>query len=151
MNAVRSSIVCQRIREQVSLRLDGELSQLELRMVAAHLERCAECQAFEASVREFTEELRAAPLQSPRLPIVVRRAHRRVSLSAAQVSVAAALAVAVLGVLSQVGLPGSPDPAVGGSLSTTNLFKTSWQPEREIAQIDADLPGSHGPRPFSAI
>ena len=120
-------------------------------MVAAHLERCAECQTFEVSVREFTDELRAAPLQSPRLPIVVRRVHRRVSLSTAQVSVAAALAVAVLGLLSQVGLPGSPDPAVGGSRSTTNLFKTSWQPEREIAQIDADLPGSHGPRPFSAI
>ena len=108
MNAVRSSIVCQRIREQVSLRLDDELSQLELRMVAAHLERCAECHAFEASVREFTEELRAAPLQSPRLPIVVRRAHRRVSLSAAQISVAATLAVAVLGVLSQVAGSTSP-------------------------------------------
>ncbi|MDQ3122722.1 MAG: zf-HC2 domain-containing protein [Actinomycetota bacterium] len=150
MNAVRSSIVCQRIREQVSLRLDGELSQLELRMVAAHLERCAECRTFEESVREFTEELRAAPLQSPRLPILVRRA-RRVSLSAVQISVAATLAVAVLGVLSQVGLPGSADPAVGGGLSTANLFKTTWQPEREIAQIDANLPGTDRPGPFSAI
>lgn len=120
-------------------------------MVAAHLERCADCQAFEASVREFTEELRAAPLQSPRLPIVVRRA-RRASLSTAQLSAAAALAVAVLGVLSQVGVPGSPDPAVGGRLSTTtNLFKTSWQPEREIAQIDTNLPGTNRPGPFSAI
>ena len=151
MNAVRSSIVCQRIREQVSLRLDDELSQLELRMVGAHLERCAECRTFEESVHEFTEELRAAPLQSPRLPIVVRRAHRRVSLSAVQISVAATLAVAVLGVLSQVGLPGSADPAVGGGLSTANLFKTTWQPEREIAQIDANLPGTDRPGPFSAI
>lgn len=120
-------------------------------MVAAHLERCADCHAFEASVREFTAELRAAPLESPRLPIVVRRA-RRVSLSAAQLSAAAALAVAVLGVLSQVGVPGSPDPAVGGRLSTTtNLFETSWQPEREIAQIDTDLPATNRPAPFSAI
>lgn len=151
MNAVRSSIVCQRIREQVSLRLDDELSQLELRMVAAHLERCAECHAFEASVREFTEELRAAPLQSPRLPIAVRRAHRRVSLSTAQISVAATLAVAVLGVLSQVGLPGSADPAVGGRLSTTNLFKSTWQPERELQQLDTNLPGTNRPGPFPAI
>ena len=151
MNAVRSSVVCHRIREQVSLRLDDELSQLELRMVAAHLERCADCQAFEESVREFTEELRTAPLQSPRLPIVVRRT-RRVSLSTAQLSAAAALAVAVLGALSQVGVPGSQDPAVGGRLTTTtNLFKTSWQPEREIAQLDADLPGTNRPGPFSAI
>ena len=146
MNAVPSSTVCGRIREQVSLRLDGELSQLELRMVDAHLERCAGCHAFEASVREFTEELRAAPLLSPRLPILVRRA-RRISLSAAQVSVAATLAVAVLGVLSQVGLPGSADPAVGARLSTTNLFKTSWQPERELAQIDTNLSERPGPLP----
>ena len=102
-------------------------------------------------MREFTDELRAAPLQSPRLPIVVRRAQRRVSLSAAQISVAATLAVAVLGVLSQVALPGSPDPAVGGTLSTANLFKTAWQPEREIAQIDTNLPGTNRPGPFPAI
>ncbi|CAN5785098.1 hypothetical protein BH18ACT13_BH18ACT13_12120 [soil metagenome] len=139
------------MREQVSLRLDDELSQLELRMVAAHLERCADCHAFEASMRELTEKLRAAPLESPRLPIVVRRV-RRVSLSTAQLSAAAALAVAVLGVLSQVGVPGSQDRAVGGGLSaTTNLFKTSWQPEREISQIDNDLPGTNRPGPFSAI
>ncbi|MGI8885926.1 MAG: zf-HC2 domain-containing protein [Gaiellaceae bacterium] len=150
MNPVRSSMVCQRIREQVSLSLDGELSQLELRMVAAHLERCAECHAYEASVREFTDQLRAAPLESPRLPIVVRRA-RRVSVSATQLSAAAALAVAILGALSQVGVPGSQDPAVGARLSTTtNLFETSWQPQRELAQIDADLP-SNRPRPFPAI
>lgn len=140
------------MHEQISLRLDDELSQLELRMVAAHLERCPDCQAFEESLREFTEELRMAPLESPRLPIVVPRT-RRVSLSTAQLSAAAALAVAVLGVLSQVGVPGSQDRTVGGGLSTTttNLFKTSWQPEREIAQIDADLPGSNRPGPFSAI
>ncbi len=144
-------MVCQRIREQVSLRLDGELSQLELRMVSFHLERCADCQTFEAAVREFTTELRTSPLESPRLPIAIRRT-RRISLSTAQLSAAAALAVAVLGVLSQVGVPGSPDPAVGGRLSTTtNLFKTSWQPEREIAQLDAALPEVSRPGPFSAI
>ncbi len=104
MNAVRPSLVCQRIREQVSLRLDDELSQLEERMLASHLDRCADCRMFEQSVREFTDQLRAAPLESPRQPILVRRARRRVSLTAAQVSAAATLAVAVLGVLSQVGV-----------------------------------------------
>ncbi len=146
-------MVCQGIREQVSLRLDGELSQLELKMVAAHLERCADCHAFEASVREFTSALRAAPLESLRAPIVVRRS-RRVSLSTAQLSAAAALAVAVLGVgvLSQVGVSGSPVPAVGGRLSTTtNLFNTSWQPEREIAHLDHDLPRTKRSGPSFAI
>ncbi len=151
VNAVRSSIVCQRIREQVSLRLDDELSQLELRMVAAHLERCADAVEFEASVREFTEELRAAPLQSPRLPIVVRRARRRVSLSAAQISVAATLAVAVLGVLSQVGLPGSPTrPSAEGSRRRTSSRPRGSRSARSLRSTRTcrarDQPG-----PFSAI
>jgi predicted anti-sigma-YlaC factor YlaD len=148
MNAVRSSLVCQRVREQVSLRLDDELSQLEERMLTAHLLRCSDCQGFEQSVRKFTQDLRAAPLERPRQPILVRRA-RRISVTAAQISAAATLAVAVLGVLSQVGLPNTQDPA---SRSTTaNLFKTSWQPERELAQIDADLPGTNRPGPNAAI
>ena len=36
--------------------LDGELSQLEQRMVAAHLERCADCRTFERTVSDFTHE-----------------------------------------------------------------------------------------------
>ena len=148
MNAVRPSLVCQRIREQVSLRLDDELSQLEERMVAAHLVRCSDCRAFDQSVREFTDELRAAPLESPRQPILVRR-RRRVSLTAAQVGVAATLAVAVLGVLSQIDVPSTQDPAVRST--TANLFKTPWQPERELAEIDTNLPGTNRPGPHSAI
>jgi len=148
MNAVRPSLVCQRTREQVSLRLDDELSQLEERMLAAHLVRCSDCREFEQSVREFTDELRAAPLESPRQPILVRRT-RRVSLTAAQVSAAATLAVAVLGVLSQVGVPSTQDPAARST--TANLFQTSWQPDRELAQIDSNLPSTNRPGPFSAI
>lgn len=148
MSAVRPSLVCQRIREQVSLRLDDELSQLEERMLAAHLLRCSDCRSFEQSVREFTDELRAAPLESPRQAILVRRT-RRVSFTAAQVSVAATLAVAVLGVLSQVGVADTQAPAARST--TTNLFKSSWQPERELAQIDTDLPGTNRPGPLSAI
>jgi predicted anti-sigma-YlaC factor YlaD len=149
MNAVRPSLVCQRIREQVSLQLDDELSQLEERMLAAHLLRCSDCRVFEQSVREFTEDLRAAPLESQRQPIAVRRRTRRVSLTAGQVSAAATLAVAVLGVLSQVGMPSAQRPAARST--TANLFKTSWQPERELAQIDTGLPRTNRPAPFSAV
>lgn len=116
------------------MQLDGELSQLEQRMVAAHLERCADCRAFEGSVRSFTEELRAAPREAPRHPIVVRRT-RRVSFSALQVSAAATVAVAVLGVVSQVGATQQNVPDVDRQVAA-NLFKTSWQPELELAQID---------------
>jgi predicted anti-sigma-YlaC factor YlaD len=147
MRASILPMVCERVRGQVSVQLDGELSQLEQRMVAAHLERCADCAAFEASVRSFTEQLRAAPREALRRPIVVRRT-RRVSFSALQVSAAATVAVAVLGVVSQLGSPQQNVPDVDRQLVRTDLFKTSWQPELEMAQIDpvgrvrvTDLPG----------
>ncbi len=148
MNAVRPSLVCQRIREQVSLRLDDELSQLEERMLASHLLRCSDCRLFEESVSDFTDKLRAAPLESPRQPILVRRP-RRVSLSVAQISAAATLLVAVLGVLSQVDMPSTQDPSARST--TTNLFKTSWQPDRELANLDTELPGTNRPGPYPAI
>ena len=104
MSASLLPIVCDRVRGQVSLLLDGELSQLEQRMVAGHLERCADCREFATSVRTFTEQLRSAPLESPRRPIVVRRP-RRVSVSGIQASAAAVIVVGVLGLASQIGVP----------------------------------------------
>jgi len=138
MRAALSPVVCDRVRGQVSLMLDCELSQLEQRMVEAHLERCAECQAFERTVREFTLKMREAPLESPRAPVVIARRARRAVLSVANVSVAAMLAVAVLGVVAQLGPTGhSSDSAT--RFTTATLFTVGWKPEREIANIDAHL------------
>jgi predicted anti-sigma-YlaC factor YlaD len=128
--------------------LDGELSQLEQRMVAAHLERCADCRTFERNVREFTRKMREAPLESPRAPVVIARRARRAVLSAANVSVAAMLAVAVLGVAAQLG-PGQSSSSAT-RFTTATLFTAGWQPEREIAQIDARRPLQR-PGPASAI
>jgi predicted anti-sigma-YlaC factor YlaD len=153
MRASVLPMVCERVRGQVSVLLDGELSQLEQRMVAAHLDRCADCRAFEMRVRSFTEELRAAPIEFPQRPIVVRRA-RRVAFSARQVSAAAAtIAVAVLGVASQLGVSQQNVPDVDRQLVRTDLFNTSWRPELEMAQIDpvGRVPGTEGPRPTPAI
>ena len=139
MRAIRASVVCERVSAQVSLELDGELSQLEREMMASHLRRCAECRAFAESVRAFTEELRAAPLELPRRrPVVVGRP-RRISLTGAQVGVAATLAIAALGLASQLGMPSSQRTDSLPAVTTANLFETSWKPERELAQIDAAL------------
>lgn len=129
--------------------LDGELSQLEQRMVASHLERCADCQAFERTVREFTVKIREAPLESPRVPVVVARRARRAVLSAANISVAAMLAVVALGVVAQLGPTGQGSQSAT-QFTTATLFTVGWQPEREIAQIDALRP-LHRPGPTSAI
>jgi predicted anti-sigma-YlaC factor YlaD len=129
--------------------LDGELSQLERRIVVAHLDRCADCREFERTVRDFTMKMREAPLESLRVPVVIARQARRAVFSAANVGVAAMLVVAVLGVVAQLGPTGqSQDSATRFTMA--NLFTAGWNPEREIAEIDANR-HPHTPGPFSAI
>ncbi|MBA2642043.1 MAG: zf-HC2 domain-containing protein [Actinobacteria bacterium] len=133
MSVVPGSIVCDRVRAQISLRLDGELSQLESRMLESHLARCAECSMYDTRVGAVTAELRAAPLESLEHPIVIRRPRRQVSLARVQIGVAAALAVAVLGAISQIGAPGT-EPA----LVSPDRYATYTQLTREVEQIIAD-------------
>lgn len=52
MNAAGGEL-CARTRFWVSLRIDGELSQLEGALLDAHLGRCPECREF-AVAAEFT-------------------------------------------------------------------------------------------------
>jgi predicted anti-sigma-YlaC factor YlaD len=85
-------LVCERVRGQISVGLDGELSQLERVMIASHLERCAACGAFQAEVSAFTSELRATPLEPMGRAVVIHRRRRHVG---ARVQVAAAAAVAI--------------------------------------------------------
>lgn len=96
MSAVYPQSVCTRVREQVSLELDGELSQLERRMLGTHLERCAACATYAEDVRDLTDRIRSAPLQALRRPVVVKRT-RQLTTTRLQIGVAAAFALAALG------------------------------------------------------
>ena len=101
MSVAYPQTVCSRVREQVSLELDGELSQLEQRMLGAHLERCGGCAAYAADVRDVTERIRNAPHAVLLRPVVVRR-HRPLTTIRLQVGVAAAFALAALGLGTQL-------------------------------------------------
>ena len=135
MSVARASIICDRVRAQISLELDGELSQLERRMLAAHLDRCAECDAYQADVATFTHSLRTAPAERPQRPFVLPR-RRWSSLGSAQVGVAAMLAFAALGVGSQLGVTEPERAGSASPVTTKNLFFASWNPEQELAQIE---------------
>jgi predicted anti-sigma-YlaC factor YlaD len=156
MRSFPSPLICERVRTQISLLLDGEVSELDRRLVSAHLARCAECRAFEQPVRAFTEELRAAPLELPSLPVVVVRPVRtgqRVLRRTAELSAAATVLIAV-GVVTQLGAAPSSEVR-NGRLTTAGLFKpTAWQPEVELAQLDPavrDRRPATGPAPLSAV
>jgi anti-sigma factor RsiW len=107
MSAAYPQTVCTRVREQVSLELDGELSQLEQRMLATHLERCARCATYAADVRDVTQRMRNAPRAFMQRPVVVRRS-RSLTTARLQVGMAAAFALAALGLGTQLAASSEP-------------------------------------------
>ena len=129
---MRAGVVCERVRAQASLELDGELSQLESRMLVSHLNGCPECSAFVSDVRAFTQELREAPLEQPRRRVVVSRV-RRVAATRLQAGVAAAVALVALGLGSQVASSPSPEAAVQREVVQ---LQTRVSLERELAIIE---------------
>jgi anti-sigma factor RsiW len=102
---VSASWACDRARQAVSLRLDGELSQLERALLERHLDRCSACAVFADDASALTRELRAAPpvrLERPtQLPL-----RRRVGYGFGHVGGwAAAASVAATALLAVMALP----------------------------------------------
>ena len=151
MSAAYLQTVCARVREQVSLELDGELSQLEQRMLGTHLERCARCAAYAADVRDVTERIRTAPYAVPQRPIVVRR-RRALTTMRLQVGVAAAFALAALGLGTQLAMSTEPQ---SGSLARfegrPNLNPPQSVLEQEQAILRVVRPGRTLPPRGSVI
>ena len=126
---------CERVREQLSIAQDGELSQLEAAHLDAHLARCPSCQAFGAEIGAVTRVIRTTPLEEPTFPIVIpgrNRATRR----AFQVTAAAAVVLAA-------GI-GSLDLANrGAQQSATPAFPTRAVPQTSDA-LEVDRTRSPG-------
>jgi anti-sigma factor RsiW len=104
----RNSFLCDRGREWISLRLDGELSELAQKMLDSHLPRCGDCRAFQEQVEGVAFQLRAAPLQQLERPIEIT--HRRRSMPVPVWSMgaaAASVAAAAVGIVGFVSLPSS--------------------------------------------
>jgi predicted anti-sigma-YlaC factor YlaD len=89
-----SGHLCERARFWASLRLDGELSELEGALLDAHLARCAGCQAVAEGFGVSTIALRSAPLEHA-APVAVDlpRSPRRLL---ATIAVAAVLLLGVI-------------------------------------------------------
>jgi anti-sigma factor RsiW len=127
-------LVCKRVRAQVSIELDSELSQLERRMLAAHLARCPACHEYAADVTAFTTELRNAPLERMGHAIHIHRPRR--ALARVHVGLAAALAIAVTGSVLQLGFPA---PQRASTLDQSPYrFPTLTEGRNEMKQVIAD-------------
>lgn len=69
----QDAVGCDRWREALSARADGEPPELDDRLLDAHLGRCAECRAFEHHLRDLGGTLAAAPTPGPDLAARVVR------------------------------------------------------------------------------
>jgi anti-sigma factor RsiW len=99
--------ICDRVRSQVSVELDGELSQLERAMVAWHLERCPTCAAFSANAVALTDALRSAPLEALERPLAVPSLRRRAYAEVRSGAIRAAAAAVGVAVILSIGLSNS--------------------------------------------
>jgi predicted anti-sigma-YlaC factor YlaD len=119
--------LCERARFWASLRLDGELSELEGALLDAHLARCAGCREVTDGFAASTAAVRSAPFErlAP-VAIDVPRSPRRLL---ATIAVAAVLVLGVIAgglVRGQVS-HGSPVPravAVVASFETPDQIRT---------------------------
>jgi predicted anti-sigma-YlaC factor YlaD len=97
-----SPIECERTRKQLSLRLDGALSEVGAARVRSHLASCPTCRRFAAEVTATTQLLRETPLEQPVFPIVTLP-RRRPAVRGFQVAAAAAAVVATIGLSAVLG------------------------------------------------
>jgi hypothetical protein len=87
MNASGGQL-CARARFWASLRVDDELSELEGALLDAHLARCADCRAFQATAAGSAGLLRYAPLVAlTPLRVDVPRSPQRMLFGAAAAAV----------------------------------------------------------------
>jgi anti-sigma factor RsiW len=130
--------ICDRVRGQISLDLDGELSQLERAMVASHVRRCPSCAAFRANATSFTQTLRAAPLEALSRPIEVPSLRRKALAEVRFGAIRVAAAAAGIAVVLSLALGGGADILGSGTLksspSARSAYLQSMDYERQLIE-----------------
>ena len=117
--------LCARARFWVSLRVDGELSELEGALLDAHLGRCVDCAEFAAGAAVTTDWLRSAQLDRP-APFTVALPKSPRHAVAGVVAAAALLAAALAaGFVHGTGVPHGRTSA----LSPVSVVSTSETPD----------------------
>ena len=118
--------LCARARFWVSLRVDGELSELEGALLDAHLARCPDCAEFAQGTTESTAWLRDAQLERP-APIIVAAPRSRRRAAPGLVAAAVVLASALLAGL--VHGTGSTQGRVSALKPTVSVVSSSETPD----------------------
>ena len=122
--------VCDRARGYASRRLDGDLEELEVRLLESHLERCGSCQEFATAISAQTDWLRTSELEAvPHAVEVPRRRFTGATLRR-RAAVAAIAAAAVVGSLQAIDImrTNSPVPRTRtpSAVNSVNVDREFW-------------------------
>jgi predicted anti-sigma-YlaC factor YlaD len=131
---------CERARQWASLRLDGELSELEHALLEAHVDSCRECAGFIADVDALTSRLRSAEPAHPSQAFEVPRRRRSVRARALPAAAAAAVAAVAVGLGVLFGSLGSSPqsgPAVGAASKAPMADDNALLRAPRLAQMKA--------------
>ena len=139
------SVLCERSRAWISLRLDGELSELAEKMLESHLARCAGCDAFESDLAATTGLVRTTPLELLEQPIALPRG-RRLALVRPVSAVAATAAAVALGLAAFLNLPSSGTLAAVPAVRIANADNSDLELQRGM-RAALLRPGSELPPP----
>lgn len=100
-----TGVLCERARAWAALAPDGELSELERKLLDSHLQRCRACARFAVQVAAVARELREAALHPLPRPITIPVWSRRpVYVRIRTAGAAAAVALMALGIASRAPL-----------------------------------------------
>jgi hypothetical protein len=124
---------CNRTRQHVSLRLDRQLSELEVAVMDNHLARCPACRSFADELEGVTAALRDADLVEPPIHFDVPRKPARVGLPRAGAVAAAAILVAVA--FGGVAGLGPESPATDGYLGDLQGMRDARSLEEHFALV----------------
>ena len=127
---------CARACQQLSLRLDSELSEFELVLLEAHLRRCADCRAFGESITGLTNALRTGPVEQPSVSFQPPRTRTRFDtvLTGALRAGSAAAAIAVVALTGLIAFNGSTSTVPAANL--TQIRGVLDLHERQLQALD---------------
>ena len=106
-------VLCDRSREWISLRTDGEISQFEHVLLRSHLLVCGDCRRFSHDVDWQAGVLRRAPLEPLGRAVTIPRrtwSRRMIEIGTAATAAAAAAVALAVGIGGSHGAPSVPQP-----------------------------------------
>src|SRR5262245_32209071 len=131
---------CQRSHVLAALSVDGDLSEVEARALAHHLESCNACRSYATTVESFTRELRGTELASFRVEsLPLRRGRNGGGMLRSSIAVAAIASIATFAFVSSITKTFAPKQAAPQAAPVLVIDATGAESARETQRFLHEL------------